>query len=804
MPGPPVPSATNTSTSLAITNPLVLYRTLVATNRIKADPAQHRLALQLQKLYFRLKDYRPEIDYRRRLQRVTRGLTSSPSSSFASANSHPTSSHGAKSGSPSSSSSSPPKKSLLSSLFEFGPRATADMKALTRSTPLHDTALAIDSPQGLLLYGGVGRGKSMLLDLLFASLPTAGKRRWHFNTFMLDVFRRLEVERLARMRSAGGDGRGVEHEHVVLSLARETVETSPVLFLDEFQMPDRASSRLVNGFLTGFFGLGGVLVASSNRMPEELSKGQGVRFSDPYWGGRQGRWGRGGWVGWFGKGQSGGRPPDEAERFVEVLKARCELWEMEGERDWRREETEENAEADAAAFDGETGPADNTGEPGVTLSTSPSSSPPVEPASSDVPPHYHLTGPSLPSSSLTHDITTLNPTQHWSPLNLTIYGRTLTLPQTYHASATTLHPAANAKSEGGVLNATFANLCTRHLGPADYVSLCARFHSIILTSIPVLTATTKNEARRLIWLIDAMYEAGVRLVVSAEAPVDRLFFPEVRRRSGGSSQGGEDGRITGPAVAVGHSDSIESEAMSEMYQDSTAPFRPNVASYDGAGGGARNEWRSADPTFVPGGREARNMLADEDADFGPTYGNGRGHGPSASQEGMREVLRRQGMDGGGGGGGGLSVGMAPDFTDTRVLVGEDEKFAYRRARSRLWEMCGRRWWRVREGRPVAEWWRPEGGAGRFWEGIKDEDVEKVVNEVEKGMEGTHDGGRRRVDAMRDAEGDLFKHGASPYRTSEEAPPKFGWQHAWGMMRWGKKAGDWGKGVEGTRGKGANE
>ena len=190
------------------------------------------------------------------------------------------------------------------------------------------------------------------------------------------------------------------------------------------------------------------------------------------------------------------------------------------------------------------------------------------------------------------------------------------------------------------------------------------------------------------------------------------------------------------------------------------------------------------------------MLADEDADFGPTYGNGRGHGRSASQEEFGEMLRRQGM-GGGAGDGSLSVGVAPDFTDTRVLVGEDEKFAYRRARSRLWEMCGRRWWRMREGDP-AEWWKPEGGQGRFWEGISAEDIEKVVRE--EFVDSSHDGTRRRMDAMRDAEDNsgLFRHGASPYRTAEEAPPKFGWQHAWGMMRWGKKAGEWGKGVEGDR------
>ena len=60
--------------SLSITNPLILYRALVATGKVKPDPAQHRLALQLQKLYFRLKDYAPEVEYRYRLERIGRSV----------------------------------------------------------------------------------------------------------------------------------------------------------------------------------------------------------------------------------------------------------------------------------------------------------------------------------------------------------------------------------------------------------------------------------------------------------------------------------------------------------------------------------------------------------------------------------------------------------------------------------------------------------------------------------------------------------------------------------------------------------
>lgn len=49
---------------------------------------------------------------------------------------------------------------------------------------------------------------------------------------------------------------------------------------------------------------------------------------------------------------------------------------------------------------------------------------------------------------------------------------------------------------------------------------------------------------------------------------------------------------------------------------------------------------------------------------------------------------------------------------------------------------------------------------------------------------------------RDADGHLFPHNASPFRTRDDAPPKISWTHIWGTMKWGKRAGAWGKGVEG--------
>lgn len=763
-----MPSASTglaTNLSLSITNPLVLYRALVSTKKIKPDPAQHRLALQLQKLYFRLKDYAPEVEYRYRLERIakrsgTRNRQNNPEQDVSDQRREPsilTQRH-----------DKPRSKGFsFSALIKAYP---AETLALTRAAPLHNSALTISSPQGMLLYGEVGRGKSMLLDLLYTSLPSRKKRRWHFNTFMLDLYRRIEMTRIERLESEritgreGGfwlfsSGTGVsENEHVVLSLAKETICDSPILFLDEFQMPDRTASKLINSFFTAFFHLGGVLIASSNRMPEELSKAAGIEFGArgaKGWGSSGGFWG----LGWGARRESQGELQAKSDfgMFLEVLKARCEVWEMEGERDWRREDEEDEAcvstdstsddDMDVELSEGATFETATSVSEGATTALSKETQ-----SSSDSPQHYHISMLETPASttSLQKDILSLNPSNTWEPRTLTIYARQLHLPCTY----------------SGILQATFSSLCASYLGPADYVSLCSTFHTVILTDVPVLTILQKNEARRFITLLDALYEARCRLLIEAEAPPDKLFFPERRRKLNSVN----DPDSPGVLLSEGESDSITSEAFSEIYQDSTAPFRPNITSYTDSNNAA------SIPSLVSFTRSLqspslRSVLADEDADFGPTYGNGRTQGASSGKinldmgpPGMSEHELRQG----------------PDFTQTSALTGEDERFAYKRARSRLWEMCGRRWWDERSPeKDVDEWWRPVGREGREWEGS-----ENVLNGATAGS-----------DARADA---LFKHNASPFRTSTEPPPKVGWQHAWGMMKWGKKAGEWGKGVEGDR------
>jgi len=79
------------------------------------------------------------------------------------------------------------------------------------------------------------------------------------------------------------------------------------------------------------------------------------------------------------------------------------------------------------------------------------------------------------------------------------------------------------RTAGSLARATFEELCARPLGPQDYLAIAARFHTLFLDSVPILSPDRRHEARRLVTLIDALYEAGTRLVVRAEAEPEALY-----------------------------------------------------------------------------------------------------------------------------------------------------------------------------------------------------------------------------------------------------------------------------------------
>jgi len=117
---------------------------------------------------------------------------------------------------------------------------------------------------GLYIHGGVGRGKTMLMDMFFELAPVKRKRRVHFNDFMADVH-----DRIQRHRQARKDGT-VKEDDPIPPVARQLAEEAWVLCFDEFSVTDIADAMVLSRLFTALFANGVVLVATSNVAPDDL------------------------------------------------------------------------------------------------------------------------------------------------------------------------------------------------------------------------------------------------------------------------------------------------------------------------------------------------------------------------------------------------------------------------------------------------------------------------------------------------------------------------------------------------------
>lgn len=163
--------------------------------------------------------------------------------------------------------------------------AIIDLKQISRWFSRNDTIPAAppdDVPLGLYLYGDVGTGKTMLMDLFYNTLPPSlkRKRRVHFHAFMIDVHKRLHAAKLA-MGHKGGDP--------ILPVARDLANDAYILCFDEFQVnadvsaallgltraiqvTDIADAMILRRLLENLMNYGVVCVITSNRHPDELYK----------------------------------------------------------------------------------------------------------------------------------------------------------------------------------------------------------------------------------------------------------------------------------------------------------------------------------------------------------------------------------------------------------------------------------------------------------------------------------------------------------------------------------------------------
>jgi cell division protein ZapE len=311
-------------------------------------------------------------------------------------------------------------------------RLSADLAGSDNGNRLTALFRKPEGQRGVYLWGPVGRGKSMLMDLFFETVPVESKRRTHFHVFMGEIHRLIGAWRkgdAATRKAKFGQHKG---DDPIPPVADVVAAGARLLCFDEFQVTDIADAMILGRLFEALFARGVTLVATSNRAPDALYKdGINRQLFLP---------------------------------FIDLLKARLEIVSVAGGHDYRLD----RLRAAGTWFS----PDDPDNQRGF--------------------------------EALWRDM--LGPEEE-SGATLEVLGRKITLP---HAS-------------GGLVRASFASLCSVALGPNDYVALAEHFHTVFLADVPRLTPARREEARRFVILIDALYEANVRLIVLAEAQPAQLY-----------------------------------------------------------------------------------------------------------------------------------------------------------------------------------------------------------------------------------------------------------------------------------------
>lgn len=329
----------------------------------------------------------------------------------------------------------------LAKELEFYPELSGHGRRLTaKSWRIFSLFTGADKermPRGLYIVGGVGRGKSMLMDLFFETAPVTSKRRVHFHQFMLDVHARLKEWRGLDAKERLRRGGRASDDDPIPPTAQAIASEATLLCFDEMQVTDIADAMVLSRLFKDLFDLGVVVVTTSNRMPDELYKG--------------------------------GLNRQLFMPFIELLKEKLDVFSLDGPVDYRLERLK--------GVETYYHPADDKATEALTDA------------------FFRLTDRDVEDRSTVGSTT------------LTVGTREIFVP----------------KAAYGVAVFSFKRLCANPLGAADYLAIAETFHGVIMVGIPQLGPEKRNEAKRFVTFIDALYEQGVKFLCSAAVAPEDLY-----------------------------------------------------------------------------------------------------------------------------------------------------------------------------------------------------------------------------------------------------------------------------------------
>jgi len=275
-----------------------------------------------------------------------------------------------------------------------------------------------DPVVGVYLWGGVGRGKTHIMDAFFEAAPFPQKRRMHFHHFMHGVH-----EELARLPP---------QPDPLVVLADKLATHVRLLCLDEFVVTDITDAMILHGLLRAFFERGITLVTTSNTPPERLYEN--------------------------------GLQRDRFLPAIELLQSRTRVFNLDAGTDYRLRALQQ-----AAVF---FYPLDSNAEAGMETHFSNMSGGHAEATAALVINHRDI------------------PVRKLAP---------------------------------GIAWFDFSHLCEGPRSTSDYIEIAREHHTVLLSGVPRLTPALDAAARRFLHLVDEFYDRNIKLIVSAEVPLQELY-----------------------------------------------------------------------------------------------------------------------------------------------------------------------------------------------------------------------------------------------------------------------------------------